>query len=184
MAVLQSLCVRFPCVADAAVRALADRRRLTARVGLGDHGPAAAPGAVVTCPRGHVPGGSGRPLHASPGVANRVARRAARGRFARIRVDGRWPGWHARGCRGGRGLGVRRRGRVVANAVTVRDSKRFAGPLVCPDPVRHMSVISGSAERTAACCGGLRRRLERGADADPVDLLTGQHGINERDTGR
>src|ERR1035438_5328398 len=40
--------------------------------------------------------------------------------------------------------------------------------LLCPDPVRHMSVISGSAELTIAYCGGLRRRLERVADAGPV----------------
>lgn len=31
-----------------------------------------------------------------------------------------------------------------------------------------MSVIGGSAERTIACCGGLRRRLECAADAGPV----------------
>src|ERR1022692_1117836 len=40
--------------------------------------------------------------------------------------------------------------------------------LLCPDPVRHMSVISGSAELTIAYCGGLRRRLERASDAGPV----------------
>src|SRR5216683_6859750 len=57
---------------------------------------------------------------------------SAGGRFATIRVDGRWPGWHAWGCRGGRGLGVRRPGRVAANTVTVRDSKRFAEPLALP----------------------------------------------------
>src|SRR6266700_4499322 len=40
--------------------------------------------------------------------------------------------------------------------------------LLCPDPVRHMSVISGSAELTIAYCGGPHRRLERVADAGPV----------------
>src|SRR6266498_2963100 len=40
--------------------------------------------------------------------------------------------------------------------------------LLCPDPVRHMSVISEAVELTIAYCGGLRRRLERVADAGPV----------------
>src|SRR5712691_1162855 len=40
--------------------------------------------------------------------------------------------------------------------------------LLCPDPVRYMSVISGSVELTIAYCGGLHRRLERVADTGPV----------------
>jgi hypothetical protein len=39
--------------------------------------------------------------------------------------------------------------------------------LLCPNPVRYMSVISGSVEPTIAYCGCLRRRLERIADAGP-----------------
>lgn len=57
---------------------------------------------------------------------------AALGLVRHQRVDGRWPGWHACGCRGGRGLGVRRPGRVAANTVTVRGSKRFGEPLAVP----------------------------------------------------
>jgi len=33
--------------------------------------------------------------------------------------------------------------------------------LLCPDPVRHMSVITGPAEHATASCGDLQHRLER-----------------------
>jgi hypothetical protein len=62
------------------------------------------------------------------GGSNRVARTQRGGRFTAIRVDGRWPGWSA----AARGLRVRSPGRVAADTVTVRDSKRFAEPLALP----------------------------------------------------
>ena len=62
-----------------------------------------------------------------PGWADRAVI-AATTWFTAIRVDGRWPGWSA----AGRGLGVRSPGRVAADTVTVRDSKRFAEPLALP----------------------------------------------------
>ena len=40
--------------------------------------------------------------------------------------------------------------------------------LLCPDSVRHMSVISGLVELMIVYCGSLRRRLEFVADADSV----------------
>ena len=57
---------------------------------------------------------------------------SAGGRFATIRVDGRCPGWHTRGCRGGWGLGVSPSWPGGGDTVTVRDSKRFAEPLALP----------------------------------------------------
>src|SRR5215472_4875081 len=61
------------------------------------------------------------------------------GPFATARVDGRWPGWHPDGCRGSRAL-VFAVQAVGGYAVTLGDSKRFAGPLAllrsCPPYVR------------------------------------------------
>jgi AcrR family transcriptional regulator len=54
--------------------------------------------------------------------------------------------------------------------------------LLCPDPVRYMSVIMGTAEHTTAYCGGLRRRPERVADTVRWLLLSVQRGINELST--
>jgi hypothetical protein len=109
----QSLCVRFPCVADGDLRALADRRRRTVRVGLGRSRAAGRPGAAVDCPS----------RSCSPRFRTPAARLAERGK----------PGWRG-GQRRGRGLSVRRLGQVADNTVTVtvRDSKRFAEPLALP----------------------------------------------------
>jgi hypothetical protein len=107
----QSLCVRFPCVADGDLRALADRRRRTARVGLRRSRAAGRPGAAVACPS----------RSCSPRFRTPAARLAKRGK----------PGWRG-GQRRGRGLGVRRPDQVTDNTVTVRDSKRFAEPLALP----------------------------------------------------
>jgi hypothetical protein len=41
--------------------------------------------------------------------------------------------------------------------------------LLCPDPVRHMSVINQPVEHVIANCEDLRRRLERLVDADLVE---------------
>ena len=102
-----------------------------------------APGAAVACPS----------RSCSPRFRMTAARLARRGKpggeeigFATIRVDGRWPGWHARGCRGGRALvfavlaGWRR---MPSPSATASGSPNR---LLCRDPVRHMSVISGSVE--------------------------------------
>jgi len=77
--------VWLPCVADAALRALADRRRLTAGVGLGDHGRRAAsvPGAAARLPQGHVPRFRIMQLYVSPGGKLGGAGLAHRG-------EGRW----------------------------------------------------------------------------------------------
>src|SRR6266705_7087534 len=40
--------------------------------------------------------------------------------------------------------------------------------LLCPDPVRYMSVIMGSVEHATAYRGGLPRRIERADGAGPV----------------
>jgi hypothetical protein len=66
------------------------------------------------------------------------------------------------------GPGIRARGRVTGTPSPSATASGSPDRLPCLDPVRHMSVISGSAEHTIACCGGLRRRLECGADAGPV----------------
>ncbi len=47
-----------------------------------------------------------------------------------------------------------------------------------------MSVISGSAERTIAYCGGLSRRLEYVAGASRAGCSRSSVGISERSTGR
>ena len=128
----QSLCVRLPCVACAAQRALADRRRLN-----GEGGPWAitgrrAPGAAAACPSRSC---SRRFRITAARFAKRGKKGGEEGSAGSVRHDKsrwQWPGRHARGCRGGRGLGVRRRGRVVADTVTVRDSERFAEPLALP----------------------------------------------------
>src|SRR6266851_634229 len=56
--------------------------------------------------------------------------------------------------------------------------------LLCPDPVRHMSVISGSVEPTTVCSGA----YAVGSNVYPMpvqwDVLAGQHGINERNPDR
>ncbi len=126
----QSLCVRFPCVADAALRALANRRRLTARVGLGRSRAAGRQAPRPACPSRSCSPRSR--MTAARRAAIRVARRAAHGS---VRPDkSRWA--VARLARADTavagGLGVRRPGRVTANTVTVRDSKRFAEPLALP----------------------------------------------------
>jgi hypothetical protein len=41
--------------------------------------------------------------------------------------------------------------------------------LLCPDPVRYMSVIIGSTELTIVYRSAWHRRFERVADADPVE---------------
>ena len=109
---------------------LADSRREWV---LGDHGRRAAsvPGAAAACPQGHVPA---VPDNAAVCLARRRAGR--RGAGSPGRGEGRWAvGGLALGCRGSRLLGVRRGGQVVvAESVTVRDSKRCAGPLAVPRP--------------------------------------------------
>ena len=47
--------------------------------------------------------------------------------------------------------------------------KHVAARLLCPDPVRHMSVISRLAERATVNCDGFHRRLERVVDAGLVE---------------
>jgi hypothetical protein len=132
MAVLSAFVRAVPLRGDAALRPLADRRRLTAGVGLGDHGP---PG---TGRRGRLSLEGMFPTvpdaRCTPRQAWRTGWRGGQrtGPFATIRIDERWPCWHARGCCGGRGLGVRGPCRVAADTVTVRDSKRFAEPLALP----------------------------------------------------
>jgi hypothetical protein len=55
--------------------------------------------------------------------------------------------------------------RRVENALQLSSPHvRASGPpnrLLCPDPVRYMSVISGPVERATANCRDLRRRVER-----------------------
>jgi hypothetical protein len=53
-----------------------------------------------------------------------------------------------------------------AHCVTASGS---ANRLLCPDPVRHMSVISRPVERVTANCDDLCRRIERVADTDLVE---------------
>jgi hypothetical protein len=93
----QSRCMRLPSVAGAALRALADRRRLTAGVGL--------EGAQAPRRRRSRRGGrlsSGVMFPQFPGNAVRLARRGELGgEEDSARAGGRWPGWHARVCRGG-----------------------------------------------------------------------------------
>ena len=65
-----------------------------------------------------------------------------------MRVDGWWPGWHACGCRGAGALvfavlaGWRR---IPSPSATASGSPNR---LLCPDPVRYMSVINGPIEPT------------------------------------
>jgi hypothetical protein len=56
--------------------------------------------------------------------------------------------------------------------------------LLCPDPVRYMSVIMGPAEHATAYGGGLRRWPERVADAGAVASSRRSARYNERSTGR
>ena len=56
--------------------------------------------------------------------------------------------------------------------------------LLCPDPVRHMSVIVRPVEHATGNCDDFCRRIERVVDTGLVKFLAGQHGINERNTGR
>jgi hypothetical protein len=146
--------VRFPCVTDAAPRALAGRRRLTAGVGLGllrAVGRAGGPPVEVMFPA--VP-------HDRCVRRGKPEWRGGRG--------GALPGWRA--------WMPRRAGPwcspscpVVAKYRHGRRRQAVRGTACCAqDPVRYMSVISGSVELTFACCGGLRRRFERVADSDPV----------------
>ncbi len=153
-----------PLRGHAALRALADRRRLTARVGLGRSRAAGRQAPRSPVLRGHVPRGSGLPLHASPSVANRVARRAARGsvrhdksrwavaRLARARMPGRLGPWCSPSWPGGGGYRHRPRQQAVRRTASVR----------------HMSVIMGSVEHATAYRGGLPRRIERADGTDPV----------------
>jgi hypothetical protein len=125
----QSLCMRFPSVAGADLRALAGRRRLTARVGLGRSRAAGRRGSPVR--RGHVPRVPGERCTPPPRVANRVGEEDSAGAGALV---------------------VRRPGRVTGNTVTIRDSKRFAEPLAlprsCPPYVRDQ-WINRTHDRTS-----------------------------------
>jgi hypothetical protein len=161
-----ALCVRLPCVAGAALRALANRRWPMAGWVLGDHGPPGAKRHGRLSFEGMFPRSR---MTAARRVAKPGGRRAARGsvphhesqwavaRLARVRMPlrpGPWcspsrPGWW----------------RIPSPSATASGSPNH---LLCPDPVRHMSVISGSAEPTIEYYGGLCRRLERVADAGSV----------------
>jgi hypothetical protein len=103
MVVLSVFVRAVPLHGRAAVRALADRRRLTARVDFGRSRAAGRQAPRSPVLRGHVPAVPDD--RCTPRQAWRTGWRGGQrmGRFAAIRVDGRWPGWHARGCRGGRG---------------------------------------------------------------------------------
>ena len=180
----QSLCVRFPCVAGAALRALADRRRLTARVGLGrSRAPCARRGGRLSFEVMFPAVPDDRRTHASPSAANRVVRRAARGRFATMRVDGSGQdGTRADAAAAGALVFAVAAGwwRIPSPSATASGSPNR---LLCPDPVRHMSVISGSVELTIVYCGGLRHRLERVAVAGLVGCSRSSAPINERNSG-
>jgi hypothetical protein len=118
-----------------------------------------APGAAAACPS----------RTCSPRCAMTAARFSRRGEpgwrggqrtgpFGTIRFDARWPRpWRSPSRPGGR--------RIPSPSATAGGSP---DRLLRPDPVRHMSVISRSAERAAANRAGLRCRLERVADAGPV----------------
>jgi hypothetical protein len=102
------------------------------------------------------------------GVDARLLPRGRGGRFATIRVDRRWPGWYACGCAAAGALmfavaaGWRR---IPSPSATASGSPNR---LLCPDPVRHMSVISGSVELTIRILCWSAPSVERVADAGPA----------------
>ncbi len=163
MVVLSVFVRAVPLRGHAALRALADRRRLNGESGSWAITGRRAPGAAVACPS----------RSCSPRFRMTAARLAKRGK----------PG----GEEGSAGAGalvfavLAGWRRIPSPSATASGS---SNRLLCPDPVRHMSVISGSAELTIAYCGGLRRRLECVSDAGPAGCSRRQHGINERNTGR
>ncbi len=137
---------------------------------MGDHGRGAAgvPGAAaplvlgVMFPRFRIM------LRDSPGAANWRTRRAARDWLTAMRVGGRWPvGTRADAGAAGALVFAVLAGwrRIPSPAATASGSPNR---LLCPDPVRHMSVIMGSVEHATAYRGGLPRRIERADGTDPV----------------
>jgi hypothetical protein len=56
--------------------------------------------------------------------------------------------------------------------------------LLCPDPVRYVSVISGLIEHVAASRGNLPTCSNMWSILVCVDFLAVQHDISERNTGR
>ena len=152
---------------------LADSRREWV---LGDHGRRAAsvPGAAAACPQGHVPA---VPDNAAVCLARRrVGRRGAAHRAA-MKAGGRWPGWRSDAGAAG----------FLVSAVAARwwrspsPSATASGApdrLLCPDLVRYMSVIMGSAEHTTAYCDGLRCRPERVADTSSAASSRRSERIN------
>ena len=122
--------MRFPCVAGAVLRPFANRRRLSAGVGPGRSRAAGRRGRLsfdVMFPA--VPDAR---CMASPGVANRVAGREARGSVCHRKS--RWAGGQA-GTRADAATPGPRCSPSwpgAANTVTVRDSKRFGEPLALP----------------------------------------------------
>src|SRR6266702_3719376 len=147
MVVLSVFVRAVPLRGHAALRALADRRRLNGESGSWAITGRRAPGAAVACPS----------RSCSPRFRMTAARLAKRGK----------PG----GEEGSAGAGalvfavLAGWRRIPSPSATARGSPNR---LLCPDPVRHMSVISGSVELMIVYYGGLRRQLERVADAGPV----------------
>jgi hypothetical protein len=114
---------------------------------LGDHGPPGAQAPRSPVLRGHVPPVPDARCTPRQAWQTLMARRAAQGRRALVfAVLARWR-------------------RIPSPSATASGSPNR---LLCPNPVRYMSVNSGSAELTIAYCGCLHRRLERIADAGPV----------------
>jgi len=126
--------------------------KVTAGVGLGDHGP---PGVWRA---------AGMPVEVMFPVVRHDRRTLRKGRAARRAAHGsvcrdehRWalPGWHVRGCRDRAGLWCSPPwpggGEVTSRSATASGSPNR---LLCPDSVRYMSVIIGPAEPAFVCRGG------------------------------
>jgi hypothetical protein len=68
------------------------------------------------------------------------------------------------------------RGRLAsADPVTTGEASGSPNRLLCPDPFRHMSVISRLVERVTANRSDLRPWPERVVDVGPLSILAGQY---------
>jgi hypothetical protein len=71
---------------------------------------------------------------------------------------------------------------LPAGPATVGDSKRFAEPLACPDPVRHMSVNGRLAEHATVWCNYPRGQIERALGCGLLISSRRSSGITKHNT--